>query len=130
MIVVDVGSATAFEFDCGESLSTWRLLWRRIMPFVKRLAVPSIGAILMRTTEVSSPQRANGRCAKPTCGCADRSTSLACSTLRESTRSSMRVSGMPKQTPRQLKADPSMAAIVPPPRDRPLASDMNRTSIS
>lgn len=59
MIVVDVGSATAFEFDCGESLSPWRLLWRRIMPFVKRLDVPSIGAILMRTTEVSSPQRAN-----------------------------------------------------------------------
>ena len=29
------------------------------MPFVKRLDVPSIGAILMRTTEVSSPQRAN-----------------------------------------------------------------------
>jgi predicted acylesterase/phospholipase RssA/CRP-like cAMP-binding protein len=59
LIVVDVGSVPAFDFDFGEFPSPWRLLWGHIMPFVKRLDVPTIGAILMRTTEVSSAQQAS-----------------------------------------------------------------------
>jgi predicted acylesterase/phospholipase RssA/CRP-like cAMP-binding protein len=57
LIAVDVGSVPAFACSGGEFPSPWRLLWHRIMPFVKRLEVPNIGAILMRTTEVGSAAR-------------------------------------------------------------------------
>lgn len=58
LIVVDVGSVPTFAFDLRAFPSPWRLLFSHVVPFVKRLDVPNIGAILMRTTEVSSAQRA------------------------------------------------------------------------
>jgi len=59
VIVIDVGSETAFAFQAAEFPSPWRFLWARILPFGSRLEVPSIGAVLMRTTEVSSKQKTN-----------------------------------------------------------------------
>ncbi len=121
LIVVDVGSAPAFEFDCGEFPSPWRLLWGRILPFVKRLDVPSIGAILMRTTEVSSAQRAievvrdADLCLRPPI---DAFGVLDFARIDEIVEAGFRYA---QQTLQQLQGDPSMAAIVPPPEDRPLA---------
>jgi len=57
LVVVDVGSAPAFAIRMTEFPSPWRLLWGHLLPFVKRLDVPNIGAVLMRTTEVSSRQK-------------------------------------------------------------------------
>jgi predicted acylesterase/phospholipase RssA/CRP-like cAMP-binding protein len=59
VIVIDVGSDTAFAFQAAEFPSPWRLLWARILPFGGRFEVPTIGAVLMRTTEVSSKQKSN-----------------------------------------------------------------------
>jgi NTE family protein/lysophospholipid hydrolase len=57
LIVIDVGSVPAFAFKMKEFPSPWRLLWGHILPFVKRLDVPNIAEVLMRTTEVSSTQK-------------------------------------------------------------------------
>lgn len=58
LIVVDVGSVPTFAFDIAEFPSPWRMLWSQFVPFVKRIDVPNIAALLMRTTEVSSTQNA------------------------------------------------------------------------
>jgi len=58
LVVIDVGSVPAFAFDMARFPSPWRLLWNHVLPFVKRVDVPNIGAILMRTTEVSSRRKA------------------------------------------------------------------------
>ena len=59
VIVIDVGSVHAFAFELTEFPSPWRLLWSHVIPFVKPIKVPNIGAVLMRTTEVSSIQKTN-----------------------------------------------------------------------
>ncbi len=38
----------------GESLSGWRVLRNRLNPFAKRLHVPSLPGIMLRTVEVNS----------------------------------------------------------------------------
>jgi predicted acylesterase/phospholipase RssA/CRP-like cAMP-binding protein len=59
VIVIDVGSDSAFAFRAVEFPSPWRFLWARLLPFARRFEVPTIGAVLMRTTEVSSKQKTN-----------------------------------------------------------------------
>lgn len=58
LIVVDVGAEHAFAFELTEFPSPWKLLWSHVLPFAKPIAVPNIGAVLLRTTEVSSNQKA------------------------------------------------------------------------
>ncbi len=58
VMVVDVGSERGFSFDVAEFPSPWQLFWSYFLPFVKKVDVPNIGALLLRTTEVSSNQRA------------------------------------------------------------------------
>ena len=59
VIVIDVGSVHSFAFELTEFPSPWQLLWSHVLPFAKAIDVPSIGAVLMRTTEVSSIQKTN-----------------------------------------------------------------------
>lgn len=59
VIVVDVGSETSFAFQLAEFPSPWQLLWAQVLPFRRRFDAPNIGALLMRTTEVSSNQKTN-----------------------------------------------------------------------
>ena len=54
VIVIDVGSAQTFAFKATKFPSPWRLLWSRVVPFAKRLDVPDIGGLLLRTAETSS----------------------------------------------------------------------------
>ena len=58
LMVVDVGAEHAFAFELTEFPSPWKLLWSHLLPFAKPIVVPNIGAVLMRTTEVSSNQKA------------------------------------------------------------------------
>ncbi len=57
VIVVDVGSEVTFAFQIAEFPSPWQFLWNQVLPFRRRLDVPNIAAVLMRTTEVSSNQK-------------------------------------------------------------------------
>jgi CRISPR-associated DxTHG motif protein len=41
-------------YELGESLSGWRVLRNRLNPFAKRLHVPSLPGIMLRTVEVNS----------------------------------------------------------------------------
>ena len=59
VIVIDVGSEHTFAFEITEFPSPWRFIWNRFFPFGERILVPNIGAVLMRTTEVSSNQKTN-----------------------------------------------------------------------
>ncbi|MFN0315423.1 MAG: cyclic nucleotide-binding domain-containing protein [Burkholderiales bacterium] len=58
VIVVDVGSERGFSFGVAEFPSPWQLFWSYFLPFVKKVDVPNIAALLLRTTEVSSNQKA------------------------------------------------------------------------
>ena len=58
VMVVDVGSERGFSFAVAEFPSPWQLFWSYFLPFVKKVDVPNIAALLLRTTEVSSNQRA------------------------------------------------------------------------
>ena len=62
VIAVDVNPAVDLvaAVNYGESLSGWYAAWRRLNPFGTRLRVPSIHAILERTTSLSSVQQAAG----------------------------------------------------------------------
>jgi NTE family protein len=44
-----------YEFHSG--ISGWRILWRRLNPWVPNLKVPSIASILLRSVEVKSAVR-------------------------------------------------------------------------
>ena len=57
VIVIDVGSEHAFAFKMTEFPSPWRFFWNSILPLGTRIDVPNIGAVLLRTTEVSSNQK-------------------------------------------------------------------------
>jgi predicted acylesterase/phospholipase RssA/CRP-like cAMP-binding protein len=59
VIVVDVGSDSAFAFQLTEFPSPWRFLRAQVLPFGSRIDAPNIAALLMRTTEVSSKQKTN-----------------------------------------------------------------------
>ncbi|MSQ58234.1 MAG: cyclic nucleotide-binding domain-containing protein [Betaproteobacteria bacterium] len=58
VMVIDVGSERGFSFGVAEFPSPWKLLWSYFLPFVKKVDVPNIAALLLRTTEVSSNQKA------------------------------------------------------------------------
>ena len=57
VIVVDVGSNSAFAFEIAEFPSPWTVLWNRVLPFRKRIDAPNIAAVLMRATEAGSHQK-------------------------------------------------------------------------
>jgi predicted acylesterase/phospholipase RssA len=57
VIVVDVGSDREFTFKFPEIPSPWKFLRSRILPFSKRIEVPNIADVLMRTTDVGSSQK-------------------------------------------------------------------------
>ena len=57
VIVVDVGSNTAFAFSITEFPSPWAVLWNHILPFRSRVEAPNIAAVLMRATEAGSHQK-------------------------------------------------------------------------
>jgi predicted acylesterase/phospholipase RssA/CRP-like cAMP-binding protein len=59
VIVIDVGSAHTFAFNITEFPSPWRFLWNRMLPVARRIEIPNIGAVLMRTTEVGSNAKTN-----------------------------------------------------------------------
>lgn len=59
VIVIDVGSETAFAFQLTEFPSPWQFLRAQMLPFTSRIEAPNIAALLMRTTEVSSTQKTN-----------------------------------------------------------------------
>ncbi len=85
------------------------------MPFVKRLDVPTIGAILMRTTEVSSAQQASDvardadLCLRPPI---DDFGVLEFGRINEIVEAGFRYA---QQTLLQLRGNPSAAVILPPP---------------
>jgi predicted acylesterase/phospholipase RssA/CRP-like cAMP-binding protein len=56
VIVVDVGSEQEFVFKMQEFPSPWQYL-RGMLPFARRMRVPHIVDVLMRTTDVSSSQK-------------------------------------------------------------------------
>jgi predicted acylesterase/phospholipase RssA len=58
LIVVDVGSEHEFTFNLPEFPSPWQFLRSRILPFAARIEVPHIVDVLIRTTDVSSSQKA------------------------------------------------------------------------
>jgi predicted acylesterase/phospholipase RssA len=58
LIVVDVGSEQEFTFKLPEFPSPWQFLRSRILPFAARIEVPHIVDVLIRTTDVSSSQKA------------------------------------------------------------------------
>ncbi|MCK4764127.1 MAG: patatin-like phospholipase family protein [Candidatus Aminicenantes bacterium] len=47
---VDLGENTSY----GDSLSGWRILWKKLNPFAKPIRMPGIGTILQRAGEISS----------------------------------------------------------------------------
>src|SRR5262249_36975726 len=57
VIVVDVGSESAFAFQIAEFPSPWQYLRNSILPSGKRVKAPNIAAVLMRATEVGSHQK-------------------------------------------------------------------------
>jgi predicted acylesterase/phospholipase RssA/CRP-like cAMP-binding protein len=57
VLVVDVGSEQKFTFGFLEFPSPWQLLRNHILPFAKRIEVPHIIDVLIRTTDVSSSQK-------------------------------------------------------------------------
>ncbi|MEO8304978.1 MAG: cyclic nucleotide-binding domain-containing protein [Betaproteobacteria bacterium] len=57
VLVVDVGSEHEFTYNFPEIPSPWKFLLSRILPFVKRVEVPFIAEVLIRTTDVSSSQK-------------------------------------------------------------------------
>jgi predicted acylesterase/phospholipase RssA/CRP-like cAMP-binding protein len=57
VVVVDVGSDREFTFKFPEIPSPWKFLYSRIFPFTKRVEVPNIADVLMRTTDVGSSQK-------------------------------------------------------------------------
>jgi NTE family protein/lysophospholipid hydrolase len=57
VLVVDVGSDREFTFKLPEIPSPWKFLRSRILPFTKRIEVPNIADVLMRTTDVGSSQK-------------------------------------------------------------------------
>jgi predicted acylesterase/phospholipase RssA len=57
VMVVDVGSVQSFTVSVPEFPSPWRFLWSRIAPLAAHIDIPTIAALLMRTTEVSSIQK-------------------------------------------------------------------------
>jgi NTE family protein/lysophospholipid hydrolase len=57
VLVVDVGSDREFTFKFPEIPSPWKFLRSRILPFTKRIEVPNIADVLMRTTDVGSSQK-------------------------------------------------------------------------
>ncbi|KAF4321900.1 hypothetical protein BBO99_00004467 [Phytophthora kernoviae] len=57
IVAVDVASESRTEFyDYGSALSGWWLLWNKINPFAKTVAVPSMGDISATLAYVSSEQ--------------------------------------------------------------------------
>lgn len=130
LIVVDVGSVPAFDFDADAFPSPWRVLWGHIMPFVKRLGVPNIGAILMRTTEVSSAQgaadvaRDADLCLRPPI---DAFGVLEFARIDAIVETGYRYA---QQTLLQRRDDLSAAAFPPPPDEPPIAAVAAATSAS
>jgi NTE family protein/lysophospholipid hydrolase len=61
VIAVDVNPQVdlAASVDYGESLSGWSAAWRQLNPLGPRLRLPTIHAILERTTSLSSVQQAD-----------------------------------------------------------------------
>ena len=57
VVVVDVGSEQKFTFGLPEFPSPWQFLRSRIFPFSKRIEVPHIVDVLIRTTDVASSQK-------------------------------------------------------------------------
>jgi predicted acylesterase/phospholipase RssA len=57
VIVVDVGSNTAFAFPITEFPSPWAILWNYLLPFRNRVDAPNIAAVIMRATEAGSHQK-------------------------------------------------------------------------
>ncbi len=114
VIAVDVGSEQPFAFDMTEFPSPWKLLWSRILPFIKPLAVPHIAALLMRTTEVSSTQktlevrRDADLCLRPP---VDAFGVLEFARIDEIVDAGHRHT---RERLEQLRGDPSLATIFPP----------------
>ena len=55
IIAVDVGRSDEIEnMDYGDSVSGWYVLWRSLLPFGKRLRVPTLAEIQSRLAYVSS----------------------------------------------------------------------------
>jgi NTE family protein/lysophospholipid hydrolase len=57
VVVVDVASDREFTFKFPEIPSPWKYLRSRLLPFAKRVEVPFIADVIMRTTDVSSSQK-------------------------------------------------------------------------
>ena len=57
VLVVDVGSEHEFTYKFPEIPSPWKFLRSRLLPFVKRVDVPLIAEVLLRTTDVASSQK-------------------------------------------------------------------------
>jgi len=52
------------RFDYGSSLSGWRVLWSRLMPFAARIDVPRLAETLLRATDIKDLQRPGERRAR------------------------------------------------------------------
>jgi len=57
VVVVDVGSEQEFVFSLQEFPSPWEYLRSQLWPSTKRIQVPHIVDVLIRTTDVSSSQK-------------------------------------------------------------------------
>jgi predicted acylesterase/phospholipase RssA len=56
IIAVDVSTETDLQHEhpYRDSISGWRILWSRLNPFTRTLAVPNIAAVLQRSAELAS----------------------------------------------------------------------------
>jgi predicted acylesterase/phospholipase RssA len=55
-IAVDVSAETDMEYESpyDDAISGWRILWSRFGPFARRVAMPSMAAVLARAAELAS----------------------------------------------------------------------------
>ena len=60
LVVVNVSPSTELTVDASwdEMPSPWKVLWHRISPFHKRLSVPAISSVMIRTLMVGSRRKA------------------------------------------------------------------------